>query len=604
MVSISPELIEDQVNEILAKHKNEILRLRYNFEFEPIFDELCGLLPNANPEDIRKELDMRILLLLGLNQVVTRFPPEPNGILHIGHAKAINIDFGTAKAKGGITYLRLDDTNPEAEDERYVNEIIEMVKWLGFTPYKITHSSDYFDQLYEWAYVLINKGLAYVCHQGIEEMRGFDPPPSPWRDRPIEESVKLFEAMKNGAFNEGEATLRLKLTMEDSKQDPVAFRIKFLPHHRTKDKWLFFTNKIFLFNFLGRCIYPTYDYTHCLCDSIEKVTHSLCTKEFQTRRSSYYWLCNSLDVYCPTQWEFSRLNLSYTVVSKRKLLKLIQSGVVSDWDDPRLFTLTALRRRGIPPEVINKFVESLGVTVAQTLIDPVMLDAFCRDYLNITAPRTMAVLEPLKIKIKNYAELGFLPGHSLKVKYFPADPNCTDEWEIAFDEQIFIERMDFREEAEKSYRRLTIGQSVGLRHINLIIRVDSIEKDATNGEIKQIIVNGEMAANASNKPKAFIHWVARPVKCQVRLYEKLFLHKNPEDPVQVPGGFLTDINTNSLTVLTESLVDASIANNAKPYDRFQFERNGFFCVDANDLANGKLVFNRTVSLREDVGKNA
>uniref|UniRef100_A0A915N5M7 glutamine--tRNA ligase n=1 Tax=Meloidogyne javanica TaxID=6303 RepID=A0A915N5M7_MELJA len=369
----------------------------------------------------------------------------------------------------------------------------------------------------------------------------------------------------------------------------VAFRIKFLPHHRTKDKW---------------CIYPTYDYTHCLCDSIEKVTHSLCTKEFQTRRSSYYWLCNALDVYCPTQWEFSRLNLSYTVVSKRKLLKLIQSGVVSDWDDPRLFTLTALRRRGIPPEVINKFVESLGVTVAQTLIDPVMLDAFCRDYLNITAPRTMAVLEPLKIKIKNFAELGFLPGHSLKVKYFPADPNCTDEWEIAFDEQIFIERMDFREEAEKSYRRLTIGQSVGLRHINLIIRVVSIEKDATNGEIKQIIVNGEMAANASNKPKAFIHWVARPVQCQVRLYEKLFLHKNPEDLVQVPGGFLTDINSNSLTVLTESLVDASIANNAKPYDRFQFERNGFFCVDANDLANGKLVFNRTVSLREDVGKNA
>uniref|UniRef100_A0A1I8BG29 glutamine--tRNA ligase n=1 Tax=Meloidogyne hapla TaxID=6305 RepID=A0A1I8BG29_MELHA len=556
-LSISPELIEDQVNAILTEHKEEILRLRYNFDFDPIFEELCKLLPNAKQEDIRKELDLRVFLLLGLNQVVTRFPPEPNGILHIGHAKAINIDFGTAKAKGGITYLRLDDTNPEAEDERYVNEIIEMVKWLGFTPYKITHSSDYFDQLYEWAYVLIKKGLAYVCHQRVEEMRGFDPPPSPWRDRPIEESVKLFEAMRNGAFDEGEATLRLKLTMEDSKQDPVAYRIKCLPHHRTKDKW-----------------------------------------------SSYYWLCNSLGVYCPTQWEFSRLNLSYTVVSKRKLLKLIQSGIVSDWDDPRLFTLTALRRRGIPAEVINKFVESLGVTVAQTLIDPVMLDAFCRDYLNITAPRTMAVLEPLKIKIKNYAELGFLPGYSLKVKYFPAEPNCTDEWEIAFDEQIFIERMDFREEAEKSYRRLTLGQSVGLRHINLIIRVDSIEKDPTNGEIKQIIVNAEMASSVSNKPKAFIHWVARPVHCQVRLYERLFLHKNPEDHVQVPGGFLTDINPNSLTILTESLVDASIANTAKPYDRFQFERNGFFCVDANDLANGKLAFNRTVSLREDVGKNS
>ncbi|KAF7632655.1 hypothetical protein Mgra_00007959 [Meloidogyne graminicola] len=556
MSSTFPEVIEDQVNAVLSKQKEEILRLRYNFDFEPIFEELCKLLPTAKPEDIRKELDLRIFLLLGLNQVVTRFPPEPNGILHIGHAKAINIDFGMAKAKGGITYLRLDDTNPEAEEEHFVSEIIEMVKWLGFTPYKITHSSDYFNQLYEWAIVLINKGLAYVCHQTVEEMRGFDPPPSPWRDRPIEESKLLFEAMKNGAFNEGEATLRMKLTMEDSKQDPVAYRIKFVPHHRTKDK-----------------------------------------------RSSYYWLCNSLNVYCPTQWEFSRLNLSYTVVSKRKLLKLIQSGIVSDWDDPRLFTLTALRRRGIPPEVINKFVESLGITVAQTLIDPAMLDAFCRDYLNLTAPRTMAVLEPLKILIKNYEQIGFLPGHTLKVKHFPADPKCCEEWEIAFDKEIFIEKADFREEAEKSYRRLTLKQPVGLRHINLIIKVESIEKDEKTGEIKQLIVNAEMALNNLIKPKAFIHWVAKPIKCQVRLYEKLFLHKNPEDPIQVPGGFLTDINPNSLTILNNSLVDVSIANNAKPYDKFQFERNGFFCVDAKELDKGNLVFNRTVSLREDVGKN-
>ncbi len=288
-------------------------------------------------------------------QVRTRFPPEPNGILHIGHAKAININFGYAAAHNGVCFLRYDDTNPEKEEEKFFTGIKDMVEWLGYKPFKITHSSDYFDQLYAWAVDLIKKDLAYVCHQKQEDIRGFNPPPSPWRTRPIAESLRLFEDMKNGKFDEGEATLRLKVTLEEGKQDPVAYRIKYAAHHKSGDQW---------------CIYPTYDYTHCLCDSLEDITHSLCTKEFQNRRSSYYWLCNSVDAYCPVQWEYGRLNVSYTVVSKRKIGKLITSGICRDWDDPRLFTLTALRRRGFPPEAINNFCARMGVTgarVSQTI---------------------------------------------------------------------------------------------------------------------------------------------------------------------------------------------------------------------------------------------
>ncbi|KAG8435965.1 hypothetical protein GDO86_007166 [Hymenochirus boettgeri] len=320
-------------------------------------------------------------------QIRTRFPPEPNGILHIGHAKAINFNFGYAMANGGICFLRYDDTNPEKEEEKYFTAIKDMVEWLGYKPYAVTHASDNFNQLYEWAVELIRRGQAYVCHQKVEEIKGHNPPPSPWRDRPVEESLLLFEGMKKGKFAEGEATLRMKLVMEDGKMDPVAYRIKYTPHHRTGDKW---------------CIYPTYDYTHCLCDSIEHITHSLCTKEFQARRSSYFWLCNALDVYCPVQWEYGRLNLHYTVVSKRKIIKLVETGAVRDWDDPRLFTLTALRRRGFPPEAINNFCARVGVTVAQTTMEPHLLEACVREVLNETAPRVMAVLDPLKVTITNF----------------------------------------------------------------------------------------------------------------------------------------------------------------------------------------------------------
>lgn len=358
------------------------------------------------------------------NKVMTRFPPEPNGILHIGHAKAININFGYAAHHGGLCYLRFDDTNPEKEEAKFFDGILDMVQWLGYKPYKITHSSDHFDQLYEWAVELIKKGHAYVCHQKSEEIKGFNPPPSPWRDRPVEENLKLFEDMRKGKFDEGECTLRMKITLEEGKQDPVAYRIKYVPHPRTKDKW---------------CIYPTYDYTHCLCDSIENITHSLCTKEFQSRRSSYYWLCNALDIYCPVQWEYGRLNMNYTVVSKRKIAKLIEMGIVKDWDDPRLFTLTALRRRGFPPEAINRFCAQMGVTGAQVVVDPSMLEASVRDVLNTTAPRTMVVLDPILVEIQPPIE-----STSLNVAEFPGEPE-RGQHSVNLSSVLYIDADDFKE---------------------------------------------------------------------------------------------------------------------------------------------------------------
>ncbi|CAD6226896.1 GSCOCG00005967001-RA-CDS [Cotesia congregata] len=511
-------------------------------------------------------------------QVRTRFPPEPNGILHIGHAKAININFGYAAAHNGICYLRYDDTNPEKEEEKFFTGIREMVEWLGYQPAAITHSSDNFQQLYELAVKLIEKGHAYVCHQKSEEMKGFNPPPSPWRERPIAESLQLFEDMKNGLLDEGEATLRMKVTLEEGKQDPVAYRIKFTAHHRTGDKW---------------CIYPTYDFTHCLCDSIENITHSLCTKEFQTRRSSYYWLCNVLDLYCPVQWEYGRLNLSYTVVSKRKIAKLIDEGIVADWDDPRLFTLTALRRRGFPPEAINNFCAQMGVSGAQAIVEPAVLEAAVRDVLNLTAPRHMVVIDPIKVTIANFTDQ--LPT-KIEVADFPSEPD-KGQHSIAFDEIVYIEAADFREVEEKGFRRLTSKQSVGLKYIGVVLTLQKVEKDPS-GKITGLVVRQE-PVNDKNKPKAFIHWVAKPKLASIRLYEKLFKHKNPEDVNEVPNGFLSDINSPSKREVV-GYIDAGF-DAAKPFTQFQFERNGFFSVDP-DTRPGKLVFNRTVTLKEDAGK--
>ncbi|XP_048462236.1 glutamine--tRNA ligase isoform X2 [Rhincodon typus] len=512
-------------------------------------------------------------------QVRARFPPEPNGILHIGHAKAINFNFGYAKANDGICFLRYDDTNPEKEEEKYFRGIKDMVEWLGYKPSAVTHASDYFDQLYDWAMELIKRGQAYACHQKVDEIKGHNPPPSPWRDRPIEESLILFEEMRKGMFAEGEVTLRMKLIMEDGKMDPVAYRIKYTPHHRTGDSW---------------CIYPTYDYTHCLCDSIEHITHSLCTKEFQARRSSYYWLCNALDLYCPVQWEYGRLNLHYTVVSKRKIIKLVETGIVRDWDDPRLFTLTALRRRGFPPEAINNFCAKVGVTVAQTTMEPHLLESCVRDVLNETAPRAMAVLEPLKVIITNFPSDQPL---EISVPNFPADESKGFHT-VPITSTIYIEQSDFREVTEKGYKRLTPQQSVGLRHAGFVISVQRVIKNK-NGKVVELEATS-VKSETAEKPKAFIHWVSSPLICELRLYERLFLHKCPEDPSEVPGGFLSDINPNSLRVIEDAMLDVSVKN-AKAFDKFQFERVGYFSVDL-DSTDQKLVFNRTVMLKEDPGK--
>lgn len=513
----------------------------------------------------------------------TRFPPEPNGILHIGHAKAININFGVAKAHDGICFLRLDDTNPEAEKDEFVKSIEEMVRWLGYKPYKITYSSDYFDQLHDYAVDLIRRGLAYVCHQKPHELRGFNPPPSPYRDRPFEESITLFHDMRMGKFDEGTASLRMKFTMEEGKQDPVAYRIKFVPHHRTGNRW---------------CIYPTYDFAHCLCDSIENITHSLCTKEFQNRRSSYYWLCNALDIYCPVQWEYSRLNINYTVVSKRKLKQLIDAKVVSGWDDPRLYTLEALRRRGCPPEAIKEFCARLGVTGANSAVQPHMIEAEVRDYLNVNAPRTMAILEPLKLIIDNFDEI--YPGekfHEIDVPDFPADPESSPKHKIIIEPVIYLEKSDFKNtsEPDKNFRRLTMSQPVGLRYVHLLISAKSFKVNEQD-EVSEIVVNA-MKADQGPKPKAFIHWVSRPVTCEVRSYDTLFDMPNPEDH---PNGLLASCREDSLKIHENALVDKYLLG-SPCYSRFQFERIGYFSVDP-DSTNTRLVFNKTVSLREDKGK--
>lgn len=659
-IVITPEQIEKAVEKHIKKNKDELLDKRYRFNTGPLMQKVRFELIWADGKAIKNEIDVQVFDLLGpkteadlgpapkpekkvskvakndakpkkeaqttevqvvegltivdvmkkLNfhapgenyktdgyivtdntekllkehlkitggQVRTRFPPEPNGILHIGHAKAININFGYAAAHNGICFLRFDDTNPEKEEEKFFTGIKDMVEWLGYTPYKITHSSDYFDQLYEWAIELIKKGLAYVCHQTADEMKGFNPQPSPWRDRPITENLQLFQDMKNGKIDEGAATLRMKITLEEGKLDPVAYRVRFTPHHRTGDKW---------------CIYPTYDYTHCLCDSIEHITHSLCTKEFQSRRSSYYWLCNALNIYCPVQWEYGRLNFNYTVVSKRKIAKLITEGIVKDWDDPRLFTLTALRRRGFPSEAVNNFCAQLGVTGAQSTVDPSMLEAYVRDYLNNTAPRRMVVLEPLKITIENFPHDKPI---TVSVPNFPSKPELGSH-NVTLDRTIYIENSDFMEVGDKGYRRLTKSQPVGIRHAGFVLEVTDVKKDGS--DIKEVICKCTEVEKVTSKPKAFIHWVSDPQEIEVRLYTSLFKHKNPEDPNEVPDGFLSDCNHDSLKIL-RSYADKSLLN-AKVCDKFQFERIGFFSVDPDTNTN-KLVVNQTVGLKEDAGK--
>uniref|UniRef100_A0A3P9PQM6 Glutamine--tRNA ligase n=1 Tax=Poecilia reticulata TaxID=8081 RepID=A0A3P9PQM6_POERE len=621
-VVITPEQIEDAVESVIKKHKEQLLMERYRFNMGLLMGEARSALKWADGKVIKNEVDVQVLHLLGpkteadlekkpkvrelslmeqLRGEALKFHKTGENYKTEGYVvtpktmdllqKHIEFTGGQVEKKvfsesklflqanDGICYLRYDDTNPEKEEEKYFTAIKDMVEWLGYTPYDVTHASDNFQKLYDLAVDLIRRGHAYVCHQKGEELKGHNVPPSPWRDRPVEESLVLFERMKKGMFAEGEATLRMKMVMEDGKMDPVAYRIKYTPHHRTGDEW---------------CIYPTYDYTHCLCDSIENITHSLCTKEFQARRSSYYWLCNALDLYCPVQWEYGRLNLTYTVVSKRKIIKLVETGVVRDWDDPRLFTLTALRRRGFPPEAINNFCARVGVTVSQTTTEPHLLESCVRDVLNDTAPRAMAVLEPLKVTITN------LPKDTkmdVRVPDFPANESKGTHT-VPFTRTVFIEQSDFREVMEKGYKRLTPEQPVGLRHAGYVISVQKVIKDS-QGKVVELEVTC-CSSDTAEKPKAFIHWVSQPLVCEVRLYERLFLHKHPEDLSEVPGGFLSDINPNSLQVISSALVDTSVKG-AKALDKFQFERVGYFSLDPDSSAD-KLVFNRTVTLKEDPGK--
>ncbi|KAF9109356.1 hypothetical protein BGX27_007703 [Mortierella sp. AM989] len=573
--------------------------------------------PGENPQ-IKPELMQEHLKATG-GKYVTRFPPEPNGFLHIGHAKAININFGLAAAHNGICNLRYDDTNPEAEEERYFESILEIVKWLGFTPSEITYSSTHFQRLYELAIELIKKDQAYICHCTGEEiqMHRGGPERGPrtacvHRNRPISESLELFEKMKNGGFEEGEAILRMKMDLESGNPqfwDLVAYRVLKAHHHRTGSEWV---------------IYPTYDYTHCLVDSFENISHSLCTVEFTQSRPSYYWLCDALEVYKPVQWEYGRLNITNTVLSKRKIAELVKKGYVFDWDDPRLFTLPAIRRRGVPPQAINNFIHTLGVTKSDTVIEVTKLDAFIRDYLNETAPRLMGVFDPIKVVIENLPE-GY--EQILTVQNKPRDPSMG-EHTIPFTREVWIDGSDFREVDDKDFFRLAPGKTVGLLNVPCPITCTKVIKDDA-GKVIELVVRYE-DAKGFKPPKTYIQWVAEspkhgsPVRLdEVRLFERLFNHSNPQDKREVPGGYLSDVNPNSLKIEKGALVEVGLwdimdrwaksSQSKTDFEamRFQLIRIGYFCVDKdsdlgdfksnleNSIKNKakKIVLNKTVGLQ-------
>ncbi|KAG5077469.1 hypothetical protein JHK82_056164 [Glycine max] len=522
-------------------------------------------------------------------KVLTRFPPEPNGYLHIGHAKAMFIDFGLAKDRDGGCYLRYDDTNPEAEKKEYIDHIEEIVQWMGWKPFKITYTSDYFQELYELAVELIKKGHAYVDHQTPDEIKEYREKKlnSPWRDRPISESLKLFEDMKNGSIEEGKATLRMKQDMQSDNYnmyDLIAYRIKFTPHPHAGDKW---------------CIYPSYDYAHCIVDSLENITHSLCTLEFETRRASYYWLLHALGIYQPYVWEYSRLNVSNTVMSKRKLNRLVTEKWVDGWDDPRLMTLAGLRRRGMTPTAINAFVRGIGITRSDgTLISVERLEYHVREELNKTAPRAMVVLHPLKVVITNLEANSAIEVDAKKWPDAQAD-DASAFYKIPFSNVVYIEHSDFRMQDSKDYYGLAPGKSVILRYAFPIKCTEVILAD-DNETILEI--RAEYDPSKKTKPKGVLHWVAQPspgvdpLKVEVRLFERLFLSENPAEL----DNWLGDLNPNSKVIIPDAYGVSSIQN-AKVGDNFQFERLGYFVVD-RDSTSEKLVFNRTVTLKGSYSK--
>jgi glutaminyl-tRNA synthetase len=526
------------------------------------------------------------------NRVQTRFPPEPNGYLHIGHAKAMAVDFGVAEEFGGVCNLRFDDTNPVKEEQEYVDAIIEDIHWLGFKFEHVYFASDYFDQLYEYAEYLIKKGLAYVddlSPEEVREYRGTLTEPgreSPYRNRSVEENLDLFRRMRAGEFPDGSRTLRAKIDMASPNinlRDPVMYRILHVPHHRTGDKW---------------CIYPMYDWAHGQSDYIEGVTHSLCSLEYEIHRPLYEWFLQQLDLPgpLPRQIEFARLNMTYTVMSKRKLLRLVKEGYVRGWDDPRMPTLRGMRRRGYTPEAILDFLERVGVAKADSVVDFALLEHCVREDLNKRAPRVMGVLRPLRVVIENYPE-GQV--EELEAANHPDNPSAGTR-KVPFSRVLYIERDDFLEEPPPKYYRLAPGREVRLRYAYFIRCVDVVKDGQGNVVELRCTYDPETKGGVApdeRKVKATIHWVsaAHALDAEVRLYDVLFTQPNPEDVPE--GDFTAAINPRSLEVLTGCKVEPGLAD-AKPGDRFQFERLGYFCVDPDSSA-GCLVFNRTVTLKDE-----
>ena len=526
--------------------------------------------------------------------VRTRFPPEPNGHLHIGHAKSICLNFGLAEKFSGVCNLRFDDTNPSREEIKFVKAIQEDVKWLGFEwGSQIFYASDYFDQLFELAIGLIKKGKAYVDDLTPEQMREYrgtlsEPGEnSPYRDRSVEENLDLFQRMKAGHFEEGEKVLRAKIDMNSGNlnmRDPVLYRILKASHHRTGDKW---------------CIYPMYDFTHGQSDSIEKITHSLCTLEFEDHRPLYDWFLDELEIYHPQQIEFARLNLNYTILSKRKLLQLVEDGHVGDWDDPRMPTLSGMRRRGYPPEAIREFCDRIGISKSNSTVDFALLEHCVREYLNRTATRVMVVLRPLKVVLINYPEDQV---EEMEAVNNPEDSNAGTR-KVPFSRILYIEQDDFMEDPPKKFFRLAPGREVRLKHA-YVIKCEEVIKNS-DGEVIELhcTYDPETRSGATKdgrKVKGTLHWVSadQAHKAEVRLYNHLFIHENPADEKAYPD-LKSSLNLDSLEIIEEALLEPSLKN-AK--GGFQFLRLGYFCVDPQKTSSGSQVFNRIVTLRDSWAK--
>ncbi len=546
---------------------------------------------------IKQMIDEDIKAKKNEGRVHTRFPPEPNGYLHIGHAKSICLNFGLAKDYNGLCNLRYDDTDPSKETMEYVEAIKEDVRWLGFDwEDREYYASDYFEQLFEYALQLIKAGKAYVdslSAEEIREYRGTLTQPgknSPYRERSMEENLDLFERMRAGEFKDGEHVLRAKIDMASPNmimRDPTLYRIKHVSHYRTGSMW---------------CIYPMYDFTHCLSDSIEGITHSICTLEFEINRELYDWVLDRLDAYHPQQIEFARLNLSYTVLSKRKLIRLVQEGHVSGWDDPRMPTISGIRRRGYTPEAIRNFCERIGVAKADSMVDMALLEYCLREDLNKRAPRVMGVLRPLKVVIENYPQD---KEEELEAINNPEDPSMGTR-KVPFARVLYIEQDDFMEDPPKKFFRLSPGREVRLRYAFFITCVDVV-KDPDSGEAIELRCTYDPQTRGGDAPdgrkvKATLHWVSakHAISAEVRLYDHLFVKDNPNE-VENGKDFTDYINPKSLELLKNCKLEPSLAS-ASPESRFQFERLGYFCVDSKDSKAEAVVFNRTVTLRDTWAK--